>query len=112
MDMRRHWRRLIAPWSGPGEAEETAPSEREVHQRRLGRMLKEGLPVWSELPPHCDGCGRQLLIGERATIVRSGDDLVLTCPLCEERMARAGQHVLRAPAAAESDGLEEDVRAA
>jgi hypothetical protein len=88
MGIGRHWRRLVASWSGSGVAEEAReqPSHQALHQQQLRRMQQEGLPVWSELPPRCDACGRQLLTGERAIIVRSGEDLVLTCQLCEERL--------------------------
>jgi hypothetical protein len=98
MDVLRHWRRLAAPRPGAGKKEEVvaAPSQQMLHQQRLGRMLKKGLPARNELPPRCDDCGRRLLTGELATIVRSGDELVLTCRLCEERLAQAGYEVLRA----------------
>jgi len=89
------WRSLATwwPWSASPECEEqeSAPlPERELHQRRLNRLLTRGVPTWSEQPLSCDHCGRRLLIGERALILRHGDELLLSCPLCEERLLGEG----------------------
>ena len=104
------WRSLVAwrPWSAPPEWEEqesaTLP-ERELHQRRLNRLLTRGVPTWSEQPLSCDHCGRLLLIGERALILRRGYEFLLSCPLCEERLLAEGCFHVR-PGSAE--GTPED----
>src|SRR5665648_1269036 len=89
------WRSLVTwwPWSAPPECEqqESAPlPERESHQRRLNRLLTRGVPTWSEPPPAVITGRRRLLIGERALILRRGDELLLSCPLCEERLLAEG----------------------
>jgi hypothetical protein len=95
MDVGAVWRDLVARWPGSVAPEceqqegERLP-ERELHQRRLNRLLVQGLPAWTEQPLSCDQCGRQLLIGERAFILRRGDELLLSCPLCEERLLADG----------------------
>ena len=89
------WKSLVTWWSWPAapecEQQESATlPERELHQRRLNRVLTWGVPIWSEQPLSCDHCGRRLLIGERALILRRGDELLLSCPLCEERLLAEG----------------------
>jgi hypothetical protein len=89
------WRNLMSwwPWSAAPEGtgqEGVTPPQRELHQRRLGCLLAEGIPNWSESPLSCDECGRKLLAGERARILRCGEELLLSCPLCEERLLAEG----------------------
>jgi hypothetical protein len=95
MDGRGMWRSLVArwPWSAVPGCEQQGNamlSERELHQRRLNRLLSRGVPTWSLQPLSCDRCGRLLLTGERALILSRGDELLLSCPLCEERLLAEG----------------------
>jgi hypothetical protein len=95
MDGSRMRMGLVAwwPWSTAPEGEQQGSvtlSERELHQRRLKRLLSRGVPTWSEQPLSCDHCGRQLLTGERAIILSRGDELLLSCPLCQERLLAEG----------------------
>lgn len=48
------------------------------------------MPTWREESLACDACGRQLLLGERAHVLRRGDELLLSCPLCREALLAAG----------------------
>ena len=87
MDASKIWRRLFARRQWPAAAE---PCKREreslsMREHCLRRLLSQGMPLWSEEPEHCDGCGRELLLGERARLLCRGDAL-LACPLCAERL--------------------------
>jgi hypothetical protein len=94
MNARAMWQSVVArrPRSnavqGEQQGERVSPSE--LHQRRLGRLLSQGLPTWTEQPLVCDYCGRQLLTGERAVILRRADELLLSCSLCEEPLLESG----------------------
>jgi hypothetical protein len=88
-------RNLVSLWPwlalrARAQAESQALSEHEVHQRHLKHLLSRRVPTWSEEQLSCEECGRQLLAGERALIVRRGDELLLSCPLCEERLLGEG----------------------
>ena len=87
MDADRTWRKLFARRQRPA----TEPEKREdeplsMREHCLRRLLSQGMPLWSEEPEHCDGCGRELLLGERARLLCRGDQLLLACPLCAERL--------------------------
>jgi hypothetical protein len=84
MDNEDIWRRLPVwrPWAHAGAPGKAASGSDEQRQRLLERMAAQGLPLWSEEPEHCDRCGRELLLGERAELMFSDEDLVLACPLC------------------------------
>lgn len=104
------WRDLFA-WSRrraatePARRESDSPPKHELRQRRLRRLLTRGTPHWSEEPEHCDGCGRELLLGETALLMHRGDELLLSCPLCKERLLSEGY--LRVPPDAEKDAADE-----
>jgi hypothetical protein len=40
------------------------------------------MPLRSQEPEHCDACGRELLLGERALLLWRDDELLLAGPLC------------------------------
>lgn len=87
MQVSRNWRRLIAPQrraaaAEPDERQSESLSTHELRQRCLRRLLERGLPLWSQEPEHCDGCGRELFLGERALLLWRDDELLLACPLC------------------------------
>ena len=90
------WTRLRVwqPWgSGTrrlGDAEE--PDDR--RQRCLERLAAKGLPLWSEEPEHCDRCHRELLLGEHAVLMSSGEGLRLACPLCAPLLLEEGYRSL------------------
>jgi hypothetical protein len=65
-------------------------SSRELRQRHLQRVRLRGIPRWSENPERCDGCGRELLIGERGLLLQRGDKLAIACPLCTDRVVADG----------------------
>jgi hypothetical protein len=95
MDVKGTWRGLTARSSWPAatvakEAESGSLSQHELRQRHLRRLLTRGIPRWSEEPEHCDDCGRELLPGEPALLLRRGDALLLACPLCRERLFEEG----------------------
>lgn len=113
MHVSRTWRRLIAPRLRPAAAEPDArdsesPSTRELRQRCLTRLLRRGMPLWSQEPEHCDGCGRALLLGERALLLCRNDELLLACPLCAGGLRDQGYLAVTANAeteAADEGGL-------
>lgn len=74
----------------PDDLEAASLSRRESRQRRLNVLLRRGVPLWNEEPECCDGCGRELLPGERALLLRRSDELLLACPLCAEHMLDQG----------------------
>ena len=84
-------------------------SSRELRQRHLQRVRLRGIPRWSENPERCDGCGRELLIGEHGLLLQRGDELAIACPLCADRLEAGGY--LRA-ACGERDELEGGLRRA
>ena len=96
MDGHATWKRLIArrpghAATGPQPGDTAAPpSPGELRQRHLERLRTRGIPLWSEAPEHCDGCGRVLLAGEQPLLLRRGDELLLACPLCAGRLCDAG----------------------
>lgn len=95
MDVKGTWRGLTdrLSWqaaTAPEEAEDESLSAREVRQRHLNRLRTHGIPVWSEQSEHCDECGRELLVGEKALLMRRADALLLACPLCSERLFEEG----------------------
>ena len=111
MDGNATWRKLFAwwPWRAPAppaQQESDALSKRELRQRRLKRLLSRGIPHWTEEPEDCDGCGRELLPGEQALLMRRGDELLLACPLCAERLL--GEGCLRIASDAERGAAEEE----
>jgi len=69
-----------------------------MRQRCLTRLASQGMPLWSEEPEHCDGCGRELLLGERARLVCRDDELLLACPLCADHLLREGYSALNSNA--------------
>jgi hypothetical protein len=81
-------RRLGAPQ--PEEGNGPVLSSRELRQRHLQRARLRGIPKWSENPERCDGCGRELLIGERGLILQLGGELAIACPLCTDRLKADG----------------------
>jgi hypothetical protein len=89
------WRNLVSAWPWPVQRKREqekgqALSEHESHQLHLKHLLSRRVPTWSEQQLSCEECGRQLLAGERALIVRRGDELLLSCQLCEERLLGEG----------------------
>ena len=72
------------------EASRPVLSSRELRQRHLQRVRLRGMPKWSENPERCDGCGRELLIGERGLLLQRGDELAIACPLCADRLEADG----------------------
>ncbi len=89
------WRRLLTRLRGtsakPDESPGDLPAGDELARRRcLERMAGQGMSLWHDEPEHCDGCGRELLLGERALLLSRGEDLLLACPLCAERLSRDG----------------------
>jgi hypothetical protein len=92
-----------------GEGHGPAPSGRELRQRHLQRVCLQGIPRWSEDPEHCDGCGRELLIGERGLLLQRDDELAIACPLCADELRAAGY--VRADCA-ERDATEPGLRRA
>ena len=48
------------------------------------------VPAWREETLYCEGCGRALLVGERPLIVSRGEELLLACPLCQDRLLADG----------------------
>ena len=88
------WRRLFAWWlrPTPAEAEECRSESPAIHARRqrcLERMFARHT-AWHAEPEHCDGCERELLLGERALLMSRGDGLFLACQLCTERLYAEG----------------------
>jgi hypothetical protein len=88
--------RGIAAWgrrigSEPlGEGNVPASSRCELRQRHLQRVCLHGIPRWSEDPELCDGCGRELLIGERGLLMQRDGELAMACPLCVDGLRVAG----------------------
>ncbi len=105
------WRSLADwwPWSARSGREADGGeglSASERRQRQLDRLLTRGVPTWSEETQSCDDCGRQLLVGERAIILQRGGELLLSCPLCEERLLAQG--CARAASGAGAGAAEEE----
>jgi hypothetical protein len=82
------WRRLGG--RQPEQGRGPALSSRELRQRHLQRVRLRGVPRWSEDPERCDGCGRELLIGESGLLLQRGDELAMACPLCTDRLEADG----------------------
>ena len=76
--------------SDSGRHENVLHLRHELRQRHLMRLRTNGIPLWSEQPEHCDGCARALLAGEQPVLVRRGDELLLACALCAERLYDEG----------------------
>ena len=91
------WPRSLV--AAPREPESASLARDELRQRCLTRLLHQGMPLWSDEPEHCDGCGRELLLGERAQLVYRGDELLLACPLCVGRLREEGYLAVSANAA-------------
>ncbi len=94
MGARASWEKLFAWWpsrrpTAVPAATET-PADPEARQHHLQRLLRVGLPRWSEDPETCDGCGRELLPGEAAQFLQHDDELLLACPLCSEQLLGQG----------------------
>jgi hypothetical protein len=90
------WSRLLV-WRSWGRvsARTGAGQERDDRRRRrLERLAARGLPLWSEAPEHCDRCDRELIPGEQAVIMSSGEGLILTCPLCAAVLHDEGYRVV------------------
>ena len=101
---------LTARWQRSGGEDleiesEGAAAGRRGRQGHLAYLRRSGIPVWSEEPESCDACGRKLLIGERASLLTSGEELLLACPLCAERLLDGG--MLPVPVASGRDGFEQ-----
>ena len=64
--------------------------ERYAHQSALGRLVVPNVPAWREETRFCEACGRALLVGERPLVVSRGDELLLACPLCQDRLLAEG----------------------
>lgn len=64
--------------------------EREAHQRALGRLIVPNVPAWREETLFCEACGRALLVGEHSLVVSRGEELLLACPLCQDRLLADG----------------------
>lgn len=94
--------RPAAPEAERHESE--SPSDSQLRQRCLMRLRSQGMPLWREEPESCDGCGRELLLGEQALILCRGDELLLACPLCAERLR--GEGYLAVTADADRDAAE------
>jgi hypothetical protein len=79
-----------------GRKSEPLEASRRGEQRRhcLERMAAQGLPLWSNAPEHCDRCDRELLVGEQAVIMSSGEALLLACPLCAPVLRDEGYRVV------------------
>lgn len=97
MDVVARWRRIVAHAPSPGalsadrrEVSEASPSAPELRERCLRQLLVRGMPLWTDKPEHCDACGRELLLGERARLMYREEELLLACPLCAERLLREG----------------------
>ncbi len=94
MDVVERWRRIVtrasasAVHAAGGRA--APPSASEARERCLEQLRVRGLPLWTDKPEHCDVCGRELLLGERARLVYRAQELLLACPLCAERLLREG----------------------
>ncbi len=104
----RTWRKLIT-WRQPPALTERDTGESAslaMRERCMTRLASRGMPLWSEEPERCDGCGRELLLGERARLMCRGDELILACPLCADRLLREGYLALNpdAGAGATADG--------
>ena len=100
MDAMRTWGKLFT-WRQSSAL--TAPDTREsaslaMRERCLTRLASRGMPLWSEEPERCDGCGRELLLGERARLMCRGDELILACSLCADRLFREGYLALNSEA--------------
>ena len=65
---------------------ESQQREHEAHQRALGRLIAPDVPAWREELLFCEACGRALLVGERPLIVSRGEELLLACRLCQDRL--------------------------
>ena len=78
--------RLRRPGSLHGSLEATSSPRQDC----LRLLAKRGLPLWSEQPEHCDGCGREILAGERARLVYRKDELLLACTLCLRHLVHEG----------------------
>jgi hypothetical protein len=76
--------------SDPSQHENVVHLRHELRQRHLMRLRTNGIPLWSEQPEHCDACDRALLAGEQPVLVRRGDELLLACALCAERLYDEG----------------------
>ncbi len=94
MDVVERWRRIVARASRSAvqgaDRRAASLSAPELREQCLRQLLVRGMPLWSEQPEHCDACGRELLLGERARLVYRGEELLLACPLCAERLLREG----------------------
>ena len=105
MQVGRTWRRLITVRRRSDAAERDegeSPATHELRQRCLRRLLERGMPLWSQEPEHCDDCGRELLLGERALVLVRDDELLLACPLCTEALRDQGYVAVTANAETES----------
>lgn len=94
MDVVERWRRIVARASDSAAllagGRTAPPSTSEARERCLEQLRVRGLPLWTDQPEHCDVCGRELLLGERARLVYREEELLLACPLCAERLLREG----------------------
>ena len=109
MDTNRSWRKLFAWRPGPAATEgkvrdRESLSTYELREHCLRRLLSQGMPIWSEEPEHCDGCGRELLLGERARLMCRDDELLLACPLCAQRLLGKGYLAVSADAQTDAPG--------
>ncbi len=103
------WKRFVAGRRRPGAAEpdkweSESRSAHELRQQCLTRLVRRGMPLWSEEPEHCDDCGRELLLGERALLLSREDELLLACSLCASHLRDNGYLVVTASAETASAG--------
>jgi len=95
------------PWSKAADSDERhgAPSSTdELRQRCLQRLVSQDRPLWSDEPDRCDGCGRELSVDERALLMCRGEELLLACPRCAERLLGKGYLAVTADAGTEAPG--------
>jgi len=111
MDRQAALYRLVTRWRGAAEGTpqpdegvaRTRPGQ--LRQEHLAHLRRRGIPTWSEQPERCDACGRELLVGERASLFERDEELLLACPLCAARVQDEG--ALPIPASSGRDGFEQ-----